>query len=121
MKKSHRLSGIILIALILTVATFAFAAANTMPGTTYAGDGASGISGYTISNVQYNLDTTNPAVIDTVTFTLAPSAASSVEIQLDGSTWYTCDNTTTPGSVTCDISGAVTANNAANLRVVAAN
>ncbi len=31
MKKSHRLSGIILIALILTVATFAFAAANTVP------------------------------------------------------------------------------------------
>ena len=118
MKKSHRLSGIILIALILTVATFAFAAANTMPTTTSAGDGERAISGYTVSNVKYNLDATNPANISTVTFTIAPAAASTVKIQLvSGGTWFDCTNTA--GAVSCSVSGSVTALNAANLRVVA--
>ena len=118
MKKSHRLSGIILIALILTVATFAFAAANTMPATTSAGDGERAISGYTVSNVKYNLDTTNPSLISTVTFNIAPAAASTVKIQLvTTGTWFDCTNTA--GAVSCNVAGAVTALDAANLRVVA--
>jgi hypothetical protein len=120
MKKSHRLSGIILIALILTVATFAFAAANTLPATTSAGDGARAISGYDITNVKYNLDTTDPALINTVTFTITPAAATSVKIQLVSSgSWFDCTNTA--GAVSCNVAGAVTATAANNLRVVASN
>lgn len=118
MKKSHRLSGIILIALVLMVATYAFAAANTMPTTTSAGDGTTAITGYTITNVKYVLDSTDPSKINTVTFTIAPTSASVVKIQLVSTgTWYTCTNTT--GSVSCAIGGAVTATAASNLRVVA--
>lgn len=120
MKKSHRLSGIILIALILTVATFAFAAANTMPTTTSAGDGATTISGYTISNVDYVLNVADPSQIATVTFTIAPTDADSVQIQLiTGGSWYSCTNTA--GSVSCTITGGVAALTADNLRVVAAD
>ena len=123
MKKSHRLSGIILIALILTVATFAFAAANSMPGTSSAGEGATEITGYTISAVHYTLNSTNPANIDTVTLTIAPTTATDVSIQLVTSgDWIDCTNAS--GTVTCDASvmtTPVTAQAANNLRVVAAD
>ena len=121
MKKSHRLSGIILIALVLTVATFAFAAANTVPPSN-AGDGTGVISGYTVTNVNYILNGANPSLIETVTFTInpaPPAATGDVEIQLDGTTWITCTNTA--GSVSCPVAGSVTALAAANLRVVAAD
>ena len=120
MKKSNRLSGLILIALIITVATFAFAASNTLPATTNAGDGDETISGYTITNVDYVLNATDPSQIATVTFDIAPTNADSVSIQLvSGGSWYSCTNTT--GSVSCTITGGVAALSADNLRVVAAD
>lgn len=121
MKKTNRLSAIILIALVLTVATFAFAAANTVPAS-YAGDGTGAISGYTVTNVNYILNGTNPAVIETVTFTInpaPPAATGDVQIQLDGTNWIVCTNTA--GSVSCPVAGSVTALAATNLRVVAAD
>ena len=62
MKKTNRLSGLILIALIITVATFAFAASNTLPANTNAGGGDETISGYTITNVDYVLNATDPSL-----------------------------------------------------------
>jgi hypothetical protein len=122
MKKSHRLSGIILIALILTVATFAFAAANTLPATTSAGDGDEDISGYTISNIDYILDGTNPSLISQVEFDITPTGADNISIKLidAGSTWYSC--TEAAGAVTCPITGGgVAALTVDNLRVIAAD
>jgi hypothetical protein len=119
MKTPSRLMMVLFIALILTVATYAFAAANTFTGTNNAGDGANVTSGYTISGVVYTLDTIDPSKIKTVAFTIAPTAATSVQIQLiTAGTWYPCVNTT--GSVSCNIAGAVTATAANTLRVVAA-
>ncbi|MDX9865161.1 MAG: hypothetical protein RBT34_10185 [Anaerolineaceae bacterium] len=120
MKKSHRLSGIILIALILTVATFAFAAANNVP-TSNAGDGDEVISGYEITNVHYALNTTNPDTIQTVTFDISPDTATDIQIKLvDGGIWIdACSNVS--GAVTCNVAGAVTALDADLLRVVAAD
>ena len=58
-------------------------------------------SGYTISGVAYNLNSTNPNNIDSVTFTIAPTSAGTVKIQVvSGGTWYTCTNSV--GSVSCD-------------------
>lgn len=120
MKKSHRISGIILIALILTVATFAFAAANTLPTTTSAGDGSETISGYDITNIDYVLNTTDPSQISTVTFNITPTDADSVSIQLvSGGAWFSCTNTA--GSVSCPVTGGVAAQAADNFRVVAAD
>ncbi len=105
------------VSLVLATAAFAFAASNTVPTTT-SGDGANTISGYTITSVSYGLDTTNPGNIDTVTFTISPTAAATVKIQLvTGGTWYSC-TVGSAGAVTCTTTGATVAA-ANNLRVVA--
>ena len=105
----------VLLVLILSVAVYGFAAANVVPGSS-AGDGSGAISGYTISNIHYALNPANPGNIQTVTFTIAPAAASDVRITMDGTTWSTCSNTA--GAVSCSVTQA--ALTAMNLRVVAA-
>jgi hypothetical protein len=98
-----KLAMMLILVLVIATTTYAFAAANTVP-TSKAGDGSGVISGYTVSVVHYNLNATNPSLIDSVTFTLdtAPIAGSTIKIKLvaAGSTWYTCTNTST--SVTCN-------------------
>lgn len=110
----------LMVVLILAASAFAFAAANVVPETG-AGDGSEVISGYTVSNIHYNLDAANPANIDSVQFTLAPTAGAgtpvTVRAQLNGAAWSTC--TVTAGTWTCPFAG-VTVLSAANLRVVAA-
>jgi hypothetical protein len=105
----------VMLVLILSVAVYGFAAANTVPGS-YAGDGSGAISGYTISNIHYALNAANPANIQTVTFDISPASAGDVRITMDGATWYTCANSS--GNVSCSVTQP--ALTAANLRVVAA-
>ena len=88
------------IALLLAVGVYAFAASNTVPGTE-AGSGSGAISGYTVSSVAYGLNATTPTNIDSVTFTISPTSAGTVKIQLaSGGSWYSCTNTS--GSVSCN-------------------
>jgi len=88
------------IALLLAVGVYAFAASNTVPGTE-AGSGSGAISGYTVSSVAYGLNATTPTNIDSVTFTISPTSAGTVKIQLaSGGSWYACTNTS--GSVSCN-------------------
>ena len=87
-------------AVALGAGVFAYAAANTVPATS-AGAGSGAISGYTVSSVAYGLNATTPTNLDSVTFTISPSTASTVKAQLaSGGTWYSCSNTA--GSVTCN-------------------
>ena len=87
-------------ALCIGTGVYAFAASNTVPAST-AGAGSAAISGYTVSNVAYGLNATTPTNLDQVTFTIAPTTATSVKAQLaSAGTWYTCANTA--GSVTCN-------------------
>jgi hypothetical protein len=59
----------------------------------YAGEGASVTSGYTITNVVYTLNTTNPSNIDSVAFTLN-AAATTVKARLvTTGSYYSCTNT----------------------------
>lgn len=101
----NRIKNLLLVVvLLILIGTFyAFAAANTVPASK-AGDGSGTISGYTVSDIHYNLNATNPALIDSVTFTLdsAPVAGSTIKIRLvnPGGTWYSCTNVAT--SVTCN-------------------
>lgn len=103
---------------------FAMTASNTVPAGK-AGDGAGLITGYTVTGVDYTLDSANPQEFDSVSFTLnsAPAATSTVKVRLvsGGTTWYPCAMSGTPAVIaTCDISGATVA--AANeLTVVAAD
>jgi hypothetical protein len=112
---------VVVLAFAFASVTNAFAAANTVP-TSYAGDGANTISGYTVANVHYNLNAANPQNIDSVTFTVnaAIPAGSTVQIKLvaASTTFYSC--TVTGGtSVSCTTTGA-TVTPADELRVIIA-
>jgi hypothetical protein len=117
MPKRISLVAIIVVALVLSVTTYAFAASNTMPASTNAGDGSVAISGYTVAGVTYGL-AADASKIQTVTFTLTPATVTTVKVQLDGGTWYPC--TVTTGTAVCTIGAGVTVAAANSLHVVAA-
>jgi hypothetical protein len=106
------------LAVILSIGGYAFTASNTVPNASL-GQGSNTISGYTVSSVAYNLNAGNPANLDSVTFTISPTTASSVKVQLaPAGTWYSCTNTT--GSVSCTTTAPqATAAAATALNVVA--
>jgi predicted small secreted protein len=115
---------VVLVAILVAVG-FAYAAANTVP-VTGAGDGNGTISGYTVTEVHYTLDSNNPANIAMVEFKLTPqdplaSAPTTVRVQLiTGGTWFICNAPQAPSTHwTCSINN-VTVLQAGNLRVVAA-
>ena len=118
--RSLKMATVLLIVLVLSMAIYAFAAANTVPASS-AGDGSGAISGYTVSAIHYNLNATNPGNIDSVTFTLstAPVSGGTTKITLDGTNWYSCTNVTT--AITCTTTTPqATVVSATNLRVVVA-
>ena len=89
-KPSLHIRLLLVIVLVVLAATgaYVFTASNTVPNTN-AGSGSGTISGYTISGVAYNLNSSNPNNIDTVTFTIAPTTAGTVKIQVvNGGAWY---------------------------------
>ena len=99
-----------------------------MPNST-AGSGQGTVSGYTVTNVHYVLNTTTPANIDSLTFTVSPVIPSTstgkviVQAQLStgGPTNYTCTTNTTGDTVTCaTITPQLTADKLTGLTVVAA-
>ena len=85
---------------IFAVGGAAFTAANTVPQTS-AGEGAGAISGFTLTNVAYNLDAANPSNITSVTFTAtaqngdAVNTGLSVYVEFDNGSgnWYQCTRT----------------------------
>jgi hypothetical protein len=108
-----------LLALAVACGVYAYAATNTVPGSN-AGSGSGAISGYTVSNVAYTLNSTTPTNLDQVAFSITPTTTSTVKAQLaSGGTWYSCTNSA--GSVTCNTtSPQATVAGATQLTVVAA-
>ena len=96
MLRNFKVLLIVLVVIVIAGSAYAFAAANTIPASN-VGSGASTVSGYVISNIEYNFVSGNPNEIATVEFDL-DQAASTVKIQLDdtaitGDTdwdWTTC-------------------------------
>ena len=119
-RRARRGRGVAPIVLVVALAAtaYAFAASNTVPATR-AGDGSQAISGYTISSVAYGLNASTPTNIDSVTFTISPTSATTVKASLNGgTTWYACTNSS--GSVSCTTtSPQATVAGATNLQVVA--
>jgi hypothetical protein len=118
-RRAIRLSVLLALALLVGVAVYAFAAANTVPATK-AGDGSGAISGYTASSVAYTLNSSDPSKIDKVAFTLSPTSTTTVKAKLvsGGTDWYSCTNTA--GSVECTTtSPQATVASADQLQVVA--
>jgi hypothetical protein len=99
-KRTRRILIAASLAVALGIGTYAFTAANTVPATA-AGAGSAAISGYTITNVVYGLNTATPTNLDQVTFTISPATATTVRMQLAAAgSWYTCANAA--GNVTCN-------------------
>jgi hypothetical protein len=96
------------IAAILGTGAYAFTASNTVPNTT-AGSGQGTVSGYTITGIHYTLNTTTPANIDSLTFTVSPVIPSTsngkvivqAALTSGGPTNYSCTTNTTGETVTC--------------------
>ncbi|HEX4745893.1 MAG TPA: hypothetical protein VFU99_03325 [Gaiellaceae bacterium] len=117
-KRRPRSVAIILAAAVaMAFAAYAFTASNTVPASS-AGDGSGTISGYTITNVAYQLEAANPANIDSVTFTTSAAAGTVRAKVVSGSTTYTsCSGG--PTNWTCDFSTNPTVVSADQLRVIA--
>ncbi len=99
-------------------AVYGYAAANTVPASR-AGDGSAAVSGYTITNVHYNLDAVNPQQLSSITFTISPAVPSggTVRVSTDGGVTWTAP-CSTGTSITCTSTAAVSS--ILGLRVVAA-
>ena len=99
---------IVLAVIVVVGGTYAFADANTVPPTA-AGYAASTVSGYTVSSIVYDLNATDPTLVDKITFSVSPTSgtvvAALVKVQTTTSgTWKDCTLTagTAPAmSVTC--------------------
>jgi hypothetical protein len=115
MLRNLKVLFVLFMIVVISVATYAFADANTVPDTK-AGDGSGTVSGYTVTGVVYTLNA-NPATLDSVAFDLG-AAAAQVQAQLvSGGTWYDCALDT--GTVwECDTTG-LTVVTIDQLRVVA--
>jgi hypothetical protein len=120
--RRHRLVPTLILAALLATASYAFTAANTVPGSN-AGQGAQTISGYTVSNVTYALDTSSgTAMVTGVTFDISPDSAGNpptdVEARLTAAgTYVNCSNGS-GATWTCPFSG-VTALSTASLDIAA--
>ena len=97
----------VLAALVIAGSAYAFAAQNTVEDSA-GGYKASTVPGYSVTNIVYDLDETDPTVVDAITFDIAPSsgsaAAALVKIQTaDAGSWTDCGLSGTGSSraVTC--------------------
>jgi len=113
-----RIIGILVVAAALATGAYAFTATNTVPNSS-AGSGAGTISGYTVSAIAYQLDTTIPSDIESMTFTLNAAATTVKAKVVSGSTTYT-DCTIAGGvNVTCDFAPDIAITTADQLSVIA--
>jgi hypothetical protein len=85
---------IVLFVIVAAGSVYAFAATNTVPDSA-AGYKANVIPGYTVTNIVYDLDTTNPTLVDAITFDIAPSSgtviAAIAKLQTaTGGAWTDC-------------------------------
>lgn len=121
-KRNIKFAFALLALMVLMVAVYGFAASNTV-GTSAAGDGSATISGYTVTNIHYNLNATDPSQITSMTFTIAPAipAGGAVHVKLISTgTTYTSCTVASGTNVTCTFAGGVSVLSADQLRVIAA-
>lgn len=113
---------------VIAGGAYAFTASNTVP-TTNVGAGSGTVSGYTVSNIHYSLNSTNPTNIDSLTFSVSPvipnTGSGKVNVQAaltsGGPNTYSCTTNTAGDTVTCaTTSPQLTAATLSSLTVVAA-
>jgi hypothetical protein len=94
MARNLKVMLIVLAVVIIAGGAYAFAAANSVPDTA-AGYKANVVSGYTVTNIVYDLNASNPTLVDEITFDVGPTSgiveALTVKVQTDNSgDWTTC-------------------------------
>ena len=94
MFRNFKILLIVLVVIVAAGSVYAFAAANTVPDSA-AGYKANVIPGYTVTNIVSDLDTTNPTLVDAITFDIAPSSgtviAAIAKLQTaTGGAWTDC-------------------------------
>jgi len=106
MSYRYRIITLLVLAVVLSAATYGFAAANNVPAGE-AGEGEGVISGYDVTNVNYTLDSSDPTAFASVSFDL-DAAANDVYAGLgDGTIIYWIDCSNTAGTIwTCDLSAS---------------
>ena len=122
MSSRFRFFAALMLIIILASAAYAFADANVVQESG-AGDGFAAISGYTTGAIHYSLTAANPQTVDSVSFTLTPTAGASaptvVKVWInDTGSWTNC--TLSTGTWTCSFSSPISVATAVKLRVVAA-
>lgn len=121
---------VVLLALIvigIAGGAYAFAAQNTVPDSA-AGYKASVVAGFTVTNIVYDLDASDPTLLDAIQFDIAPTTgtvvAALVKIQTeDGGTWTDCTlaaGTAPSMSATCSF-GSLALEEVTALNVVASS
>ncbi len=120
--RSGRRLAVLAVFAIVAVSALGFAAANTVPASK-AGDGEGAVSGYTVTNVHYGLNATDPSLVDEVTFDVdsAPPAGSTLKVQLvdTSGAWYSCS--ATGAAISCTVSPGLAVTAVNQLRFVAAD
>jgi len=76
--------------IIVAGSAYAFAAANVVPDTN-AGYVASEVSGYTVDSIVYDLNVTDPTLVDAITFDINPTTGTNKAIVLQIRTSTTGD------------------------------
>ncbi|MFZ5910748.1 MAG: hypothetical protein ACOYYU_12105 [Chloroflexota bacterium] len=108
MFRNFKVLLIVFAVLVIAAGAYAFAAQNTVADSA-AGYKASVVPGYTVTNVVYDLDATDPTIVDAITFDIAPTSgtvvAAIVKVQTAAAgSWTDCSlSAGTPPSmdVTC--------------------
>jgi archaellin len=76
MFRNFKVLSFVLVVMVIAGSAYAFAASNTVAESA-AGYKASVVPGYAVTNIVYDLDATDPTVVDAITFDISPSTGSS--------------------------------------------
>ncbi|MCO8128429.1 hypothetical protein NHL50_14555 [Acidimicrobiia bacterium EGI L10123] len=103
--RGARVFAIGVAAVATATGAYAYTNTNTVEASK-AGDGTAAISGYTVSDVKYELDTTDPSELEFVRFTLNGEAGSvRAKVVSTDTDYSTCSETTTSDVWECDLDG----------------
>ncbi len=127
MSRNLKVLSFVLAVIVIAGSAYAFAASNTIAESA-AGYKASDVPGYSVTGIVYDLDATDPTVIDEITFSITPlsgsAVASIVKLQTEtGGTWTDCSLVAGSGSamdVTCTF-GSLQVDDLTALNIVASS
>jgi uncharacterized membrane protein len=127
MFRNFKILMIALVTVIVAGGAFAFAAQNTVADSA-AGYQASVVPGYTVTNIAYDLNATDPTLVDKITFLISPSSGTVVaaitKLQtVTGGAWTDCvlvAGTAPSMTATCTVTSLPLANVTA-LNIVASS